>query len=117
MIQKLAQFTDIRAALVVGGLSQGVQAATLRSQPEIVVATPVSPICGHGHKQMSIVPCAHIQYIGVYTGCACVLLIYTTQYIVLAPSDCFKVQEGCITSAQRISIPRWLAVCAARLQD
>jgi hypothetical protein len=42
MIQKLAQFTDIRAALVVGGLSLQAQAATLRSQPEVVVATPVS---------------------------------------------------------------------------
>ncbi len=42
MVQKLAQFTDIRAALVVGGLSLQAQAATLREQPEIVVATPVS---------------------------------------------------------------------------
>ena len=41
MIQKLAQFTDIRAALVVGGLSLQSQAAALRSQPEVVVATPV----------------------------------------------------------------------------
>lgn len=41
MVQKLAQFTDIRAALVVGGLSLQAQAATLREQPEIVVATPV----------------------------------------------------------------------------
>ncbi|KAL4427607.1 hypothetical protein ABPG75_001696 [Micractinium tetrahymenae] len=40
MIQKLAQFTDIRAALVVGGLSLQAQAATLREQPEVVVATP-----------------------------------------------------------------------------
>ena len=42
MIQKLGQFTDIQAALVVGGLSLQAQAATLRSHPEIVVATPVS---------------------------------------------------------------------------
>lgn len=42
MIQKLAQFTDIQAALVVGGLSLQAQAATLRTSPEIVVATPVS---------------------------------------------------------------------------
>ena len=41
MVQKLAQFTDVRAALVVGGLSLQVQAATLRSSPEIIVATPV----------------------------------------------------------------------------
>lgn len=41
MIQRLAQFTDIQAALVVGGLSLQAQAATLRAQPEIVVATPV----------------------------------------------------------------------------
>ncbi|PSC68971.1 DEAD-box ATP-dependent RNA helicase 28 [Micractinium conductrix] len=40
MIQKIAQFTDIRAALVVGGLSLQAQAAALREQPEIVVATP-----------------------------------------------------------------------------
>lgn len=42
MIEKLAQYTDIRAVLVVGGLSLNVQAASLRSLPEIVVATPVS---------------------------------------------------------------------------
>lgn len=41
MIAKLAQFTDVRVALVVGGLSLAVQATTLRSNPEIVVATPV----------------------------------------------------------------------------
>lgn len=41
MITKLAQFTDVRTALVVGGLSLQVQATTLRSSPEIVVATPV----------------------------------------------------------------------------
>lgn len=43
MIEKLAQATDIRAALVVGGLSMQVQASTLKTSPEIVVATPVSP--------------------------------------------------------------------------
>ena len=41
MITRLAQFTDVRAALVVGGLSLQVQAATLRTHPEVVVATPV----------------------------------------------------------------------------
>lgn len=40
MVTKLAQFTDVRVALVVGGLSLAVQATTLRSNPEIVVATP-----------------------------------------------------------------------------
>jgi ATP-dependent RNA helicase DDX27 len=44
MVSNLAKFTDIRAALVVGGLSLQAQAATLRSTPEIVVATPVSII-------------------------------------------------------------------------
>ena len=42
MIEKLAQSTDIRTALVVGGLSMQVQASTLKTSPEIVVATPVS---------------------------------------------------------------------------
>ncbi len=41
MITRLGQFTDIRAALVVGGLSLNAQAAELKSYPEIVVATPV----------------------------------------------------------------------------
>jgi hypothetical protein len=41
MIERLAQFTDVRAALVVGGLSLSAQAAALRTSPEIVVATPV----------------------------------------------------------------------------
>ena len=40
MITKLAQFTDIRAAIVVGGLSMAQQASELRKGPEIVVATP-----------------------------------------------------------------------------
>eukprot|EP00887_Chlorella_sp_A99_P002207 scaffold21.g2207.t1 len=43
MVQKLAQFTDIRVALVVGGLSlqaQASAAAVLRAAPEVVVATP-----------------------------------------------------------------------------
>lgn len=40
MTERLAQFTSIRAALVVGGLSANVQAAALRTRPEIVVATP-----------------------------------------------------------------------------
>ena len=40
MVVKLAQFTDIRAALVVGGLSLSAQAAELRRGPEVVVGTP-----------------------------------------------------------------------------
>lgn len=40
MIERLAQFTDVRAALVVGGLSVNAQAAALRTGPEIVVGTP-----------------------------------------------------------------------------
>jgi ATP-dependent RNA helicase DDX27 len=40
MIERLAQFTDVRAALVVGGLSLSSQAAALRTSPEIVVGTP-----------------------------------------------------------------------------
>lgn len=40
MICQLARFTDIRAALAVGGLSLSQQAAELRTAPEVVVATP-----------------------------------------------------------------------------
>ncbi|XP_043712641.1 DEAD-box ATP-dependent RNA helicase 28 [Telopea speciosissima] len=40
MIEKLAQFTDIRCCLVVGGLSTKMQEVALRSMPDIVVATP-----------------------------------------------------------------------------
>ena len=40
MTERLAQFTSIRTALVVGGLSANVQAAALRTRPEVVVATP-----------------------------------------------------------------------------
>ena len=53
MIQKLAQFTDVRAALVVGGLSSQVQAATLRGRPEVVVATPGRMI-DHLHNTQSV---------------------------------------------------------------
>ena len=41
MVQRLAQHTDVRVALVVGGLSLQSQATALRARPEIVVATPV----------------------------------------------------------------------------
>lgn len=41
MMERFAQFTDIRVALVVGGLSLAAQAAALRAAPEIVVGTPV----------------------------------------------------------------------------
>ena len=37
---KLAQFTDITFALIVGGLSLREQEATLRKRPDVVVATP-----------------------------------------------------------------------------
>ncbi len=47
MLSQLAQFTDIRLALVVGGLSLQSQASALRSNPEIVVATPV---CEHRQR-------------------------------------------------------------------
>jgi len=40
MFQKLAQFTDIDAALIVGGLSLQAQAAALRAGPAVVVGTP-----------------------------------------------------------------------------
>eukprot|EP00210_Caulerpa_lentillifera_P001295 g1248.t1 len=40
VIRDLAQFTDIQVALIVGGFSLHVQAATLDSHPEVVVATP-----------------------------------------------------------------------------
>ena len=40
MLTALAQFTDIRAALVVGGLSLSIQAAELRTAPDVVVCTP-----------------------------------------------------------------------------
>ena len=40
MIEKLAKYTDIRVAVIVGGLSLKIQEAALRSQPDIVVATP-----------------------------------------------------------------------------
>ncbi|KAF3961819.1 hypothetical protein CMV_013597 [Castanea mollissima] len=53
MIEKLAQFTDIRCCLVVGGLSTKVQEAALRSMPDIVVATPGRMI-DHLRNSMSV---------------------------------------------------------------
>ncbi|CEL57693.1 ATP-dependent RNA helicase DDX27 [Rhizoctonia solani AG-1 IB] len=38
--EKLGAFTDVRCALIVGGLSLKVQEATLRTRPDLVVATP-----------------------------------------------------------------------------
>ncbi|KAE9591041.1 putative RNA helicase [Lupinus albus] len=53
MIEKLAQFTDIRCCLVVGGLSTKVQEVALRSMPDIVVATPGRMI-DHLRNSMSV---------------------------------------------------------------
>ena len=53
MMQKLAQFTDIRMALVVGGLSVSSQAAVLRTSPEVVIATPGRMI-DHLHNTQSV---------------------------------------------------------------
>ncbi|KNA12361.1 hypothetical protein SOVF_126550 [Spinacia oleracea] len=53
MIEKLAQFTDIRCCLIVGGLSTKVQEAALRSMPDVVVATPGRMI-DHLRNSMSV---------------------------------------------------------------
>ncbi|KAI5077374.1 hypothetical protein GOP47_0007198 [Adiantum capillus-veneris] len=53
MIEKLAQFTDVRCCLVVGGLSTKVQEVGLRSHPDIVVATPGRMI-DHLHNTHSV---------------------------------------------------------------
>ncbi|WVZ90197.1 hypothetical protein U9M48_036523 [Paspalum notatum var. saurae] len=53
MIEKLAQFTDIRCCLIVGGLSTKVQEVALRSMPDIVVATP-GRIIDHVRNSLSV---------------------------------------------------------------
>ncbi|KAF3452509.1 hypothetical protein FNV43_RR02942 [Rhamnella rubrinervis] len=53
MVEKLAQFTDIRCCLIVGGLSSKMQEAALRSMPDIVVATPGRMI-DHLRNSMSV---------------------------------------------------------------
>ncbi|XP_050212549.1 DEAD-box ATP-dependent RNA helicase 28 [Mercurialis annua] len=53
MIEKIAQFTDIRCCLIVGGLSSKVQESALRSVPDIVVATPGRMI-DHLRNTMSV---------------------------------------------------------------
>ncbi|CAF2232702.1 unnamed protein product [Brassica napus] len=53
MIQKLAQFTDIKCGLIVGGLSVREQEVVLRSMPDIVVATPGRMI-DHLRNSMSV---------------------------------------------------------------
>ncbi|CAL5440469.1 unnamed protein product [Camellia sinensis] len=59
MVQKIAQFTDIRCCLVVGGLSTKelygwkMQEVALRSMPDIVVATPGRMI-DHLRNSMSV---------------------------------------------------------------
>ncbi|KAL3689685.1 hypothetical protein R1sor_015994 [Riccia sorocarpa] len=53
MLEKLAQFTDIRCCLIVGGLSSKVQEVALRSRPDIVVATPGRMI-DHLHNAHSV---------------------------------------------------------------
>ncbi|CAH2078860.1 unnamed protein product [Thlaspi arvense] len=53
MIQNLAQFTDIKCGLIVGGLSLREQEVVLRSLPDIVVATPGRMI-DHLRNSMSV---------------------------------------------------------------
>lgn len=40
MIEKLAQFTDIRSYIVIGGVKNALQEQELRKKPDVVVATP-----------------------------------------------------------------------------
>ncbi|ONM22828.1 DEAD-box ATP-dependent RNA helicase 28 [Zea mays] len=53
MVEKLAQFTDIRCCLIVGGLSTKIQEVALRSMPDIVVATP-GRIIDHLRNSLSV---------------------------------------------------------------
>ncbi|XP_047326482.1 DEAD-box ATP-dependent RNA helicase 28 [Impatiens glandulifera] len=53
MVQKLAQFTDIKCCLVVGGLSTKMQEAALRSMPDVVIATP-GRLIDHLRNSMSV---------------------------------------------------------------
>uniref|UniRef100_A0ACD5YJT7 Uncharacterized protein n=1 Tax=Avena sativa TaxID=4498 RepID=A0ACD5YJT7_AVESA len=53
MIEKLSQFTDIRCCLIVGGLPTKVQEVALRSNPDIVVATP-GRIIDHLRNSLSV---------------------------------------------------------------
>lgn len=53
MMEKLAQFTDIRCCLIVGGLSSKMQETALRSMPDVVVATPGRMI-DHLRNSMSV---------------------------------------------------------------
>ncbi|CAM8926933.1 unnamed protein product [Rhodiola kirilowii] len=53
MIEKLAQFTDIKCCLIVGGLATKMQEAALRTMPDIVVATP-GRIIDHLRNSMSV---------------------------------------------------------------
>eukprot|EP01098_Paradermamoeba_levis_P000644 TRINITY_DN1071_c0_g1_i1.p1 TRINITY_DN1071_c0_g1~~TRINITY_DN1071_c0_g1_i1.p1 ORF type:complete len:398 (+),score=165.69 TRINITY_DN1071_c0_g1_i1:79-1194(+) len=41
MCEKLCKYTDVRCALVVGGLSNKIQEQVLRSRPDIIIATPM----------------------------------------------------------------------------
>lgn len=47
VIEKLSKFTDVRACLVMGGLSNEQQEAALRRLPDIVVATPGTLYLNH----------------------------------------------------------------------
>ncbi|KAL9260886.1 DEAD-box ATP-dependent RNA helicase 28-like protein [Drosera capensis] len=53
MIEKVAQFMDIRCCIIIGGLSSKVQEAALRSMPDVVVATP-GRILDHLRNSMSV---------------------------------------------------------------
>lgn len=53
MIEKLAQFTDIRCCLILGGLPTKAQEVALRSMPDIVVATP-GRIIDHLRNSLSV---------------------------------------------------------------
>lgn len=77
MITKLAQFTDIRVALVVGGLSVQVQAATLRTSPEVVVATPVRAAVAICHVGTSwVAQCCTVAMFCNMSGWCCAGFTY-----------------------------------------
>ena len=84
MVQRLAQHTDVRVALVVGGLSLQSQATALRARPEIVVATPVWCL---GYSGSSLNPDADLAYDG---GNALYRLLRSAGTRGLAPSNAVR---------------------------
>ena len=118
MVEKLAQSTDIRAALVVGGLSLQVQASTLKTSPEIVVATPVRVLSLCLQTNLPIKPhilliIPHCADVAILLQSLCSYAFQQSDLILFISLLCVWHPPSCIVVAHEACHEQLLVTCRA----